>query len=303
MYFINSSDNENQRNTTISIPGCSSCPEPSGCSCMRGRRGPAGPAGATGPTGPTGPAGPAGGATGPTGTTGPTGVTGPTGATGPTGVTGPTGPSGTTGPTGATGPTGTAGPTGATGPTGVTGPTGATGPTGPTGATGPTGPAGSTGPSGSTGSTGPTGATGTAAPAELLSAYSTPPSPGTNGQNLVFDRNALSLGTSIAHSDSSDTFTIQTPGVYHLAFNGSVAPLGNAVFPLSVSFTFLLDNSPVAGSAAQCTLASANDVFNVSFSLPVTVSTVPSTVAVRAQGSNFTYGNTTLTITRLGPAS
>ncbi len=60
MYFLNSSYNEKTKNTAVSIPGCSVCPEPTGCTCMRGRRGPAGPRGATGPTGTAGPTGPAG---------------------------------------------------------------------------------------------------------------------------------------------------------------------------------------------------------------------------------------------------
>ena len=297
-----------------------------------GATGPTGPAGATGSTGPTGPAGTIG-STGPTGPTGATGSTGPTGPDGSTGPTGPTGPAGSTGPTGPTGPDGSTGPTGPTGPDGPAGPTGPTGPTGPSGATGPTG---TDGPSGATGSSGPPGEAatinvgtvttgppgsmaavtnsgteqnavfdfviprGAQAPLDMLSAFSTPPAPGSSGGNLVFDVNSLILGTSISHNARSSDFTLSVPGVYELSFNGSIAPLGNTIFPLIVFLYFQLNGSILTGSSMQCSLASANDIFNVSFALPVNITTAPATITIHAQGNNFIYANTTLTIKYLG---
>ena len=259
-----------------------------------------------GPTGPTGPMGPAGatGATGPAGPTGPTGAAGPTGPTGPAG--GPTGPTGPAGPTGATGATGATGPTGPTGPTGATGATGAagpTGPTGPTGATGATGPEGPTGPTGATGPTGPTGPTGADAPTsspELFSSYSTPSQTGTDGAPLVFDRNGVTNGTSITHTANSGLFTIQDPGIYQVAFNGTISPASGASFPLTVTVYLEQQGVTVPGAGAQKTLNSASDLANVAFSQLIQVTDTPTTLQVIGQGNNFYYGGIALTVNKLG---
>ena len=297
-----------------------------------GATGITGPTGATGATGITGP-------TGPTGATGATGATGPTGPTGPTGATGPTGNSGEAGATGVTGaaatlqvgsvttgqpdedaqvtnsgdennaifdfviPQGRAGIPGSDGVTGPAGPKGATGATGPKGATGATGATGAAGPKGATGATGPKGATGTCscqcrAP-ELLSAYSTPPQSGGNGTVLVFDRNAVSNGTSVIHAQNSGTFTIQQTGFYQVSFHGTLAPASGSSFPLTVSLSLQQQGDQVPGTAVQQTFHTSTDLENIAFSQIIQVKTVPTTLQVTGQGKGYFYGPVSMFISKL----
>ena len=216
---------------------------------------------------------------------GSTGATGPTGPTGATGITGPTGPTGSAGATGATGP---AGPTGPTGPTGATGATGPTGPTGPTGATGITGP------------TGATGATGTAAATELLAAYSTPPAPGTSNEPLTFDQNGVISGTSITHEQPGSEFTIQTPGLYAVAFHGNAGPASGVTFPLNISLALEQNGTAVAGATASHTFHTSSDTATLAFSAPIQVTTTPSMLEVVAQGGSFLYSGISMTIYKIG---
>lgn len=294
------------------------CPPPPPPCC--GPTGPTGPMGATGPTGPQG-------IPGPDGATGPTG---PQGYPGPDGTTGPTGPTGATGATGATGPTG---PTGATGPTGPTGATGVTGPTGPTGATGPTGP---TGPSGDAGAAGtpatlsvgtvttgnpgtdaqvvnsgteqnavfdftiPKGDTGQAPPVSLLSAYSTPVQNGTDGSPLIFDKTGLSYGSDISHTPGSTTFTINTPGVYAVAFQGSFSPADGSTFPQNVGVSLTQNGTVVPGATSQYIFHTSAQTAALAFSTPVAVPSAPAQLEVEGDGGNYQYGTIGLSIYRLG---
>ncbi|WP_338049722.1 collagen-like protein [Pseudoflavonifractor phocaeensis] len=278
---------------------------PTGAVGATGVTGPTGPAGTAGVTGPTGPTGMAG-VTGPTGPTGMAGVTGPTGPTGAAGVTGPTGPTGMTGVTGPTGPTGAAGATGPTGPTGAVGATGVTGPTGPagtagvTGPTGPTGAAGVTGPTGPTGMTGATGPTGPTAPVSLLSAYSTPSQGGNSGDPIEFDRNALSYGSDISHTAGSSTATINQPGVYNVDFHGVISPNAENSFPVNIVTSLEQNGSVVPGASVPYTFQSATDTSEPSFSVPLSVSSVPTTLQVVPTGGAYLADAVALNITRLG---
>ena len=201
---------------------------------MQGPTGPTGPVGppgpAGGPQGPTGAQGAVGaiGATGPTGSVGPQGpqgVQGPTGDTGSTGPAGPQGIAGNIGPTGDTGPAGLNGTNGATGATGLQGPIGPTGDTGPTGIgpTGTTGPIGPTGAMGNTGPTGPTGATGFNTTSDTAFAANTQ-SANINvlatGTLVPLPNNQyLPLSGDITINATSDTFTVNSSGVYRISYN------------------------------------------------------------------------------------
>ena len=274
------------------------CPSP----CPPGPTGPAGPmgppgrpgpAGATGNTGPMGPAGPAG-ATGPVGPTGSAGPSGPQGITGATGATGPAGATGATGTAGEPGATGATGNTGATGPTGVTGATGATGATGPTGSTGPTGA------TGSTGSTGPTGPTGSAAPAEFLTAYSTPPHPGNDGTALIFDRNGAASGDAVSHDiDSSDVIVHET-GSYQVSFHCTISPAAGGTFPRAILLSLRLQGTDVPGAAAQHIFQSAAQTETVSFTQIVAVDTVPAALTAVGTGGAFLYSLAGISVLKVG---
>ena len=177
------------------------------------------------------------------------------------------------------------------------GPRGKMGPMGPQGPTGPTGPAG-----GPTGPTGPKGATGTCSckTPDLLSAYSTPPQAGKNGTVLIFDRNAVSNGSSITHAQNSGTFTIQQTGFYQVSFHGTLAPASGSTFPLTVSLYLQQQGTQVPGTAVQHTFHTSTDSVNVAFSQIIQVTTVPTTIQVIGQGTGYFYGPVSMSIDKLG---
>ena len=195
---------------------------------------------------------------------------------------------------------------------------------GPTGATGPTGAAGAAatvtvgtvttaqpGTQATVTNTGtpeaavldftiPQGNTGTAAPVSLLSAYSTPPQSGTNGGALLFDQNGPAYGADLSHTAGSGTFTVNTPGVYAVSFHAALAPTAGAAYPLPIVTTLEQDGSTVPGGTALHTFQSDSDTANVSFSVPVTVATAPSTLQVVGSGGTYLYSAAGMTISRLG---
>ena len=210
------------------------------------------------------------------------------------------------------------------GATGATGPQGEIGPTGPQGPTGPTGPAatvavgtvttGDPGTQAAVTNTGtandavlaftiPQGATGPAgspAPVEMLSAYATQPQAGAGQTPLVLDRTALSYGTAAAHQDNTAPVTLQEPGVYTLAFQGSFSPGSGATFPLNVGVYPQVNGTELPGASAQHTFQSASDVANLAFVSPFQVDAAPATLEVVGTGNAFVYSNIQLTVTRNG---
>ena len=218
----------------------------------------------------------------------------------PQGVTGATGPQGVTGATGPQGVTGATGPQGVTGATGPQGVTGATGPQGVTGATGPQGVTGATGPQGVTGATGPQGATGVSgAVSEFLSAYSTPSQPGTSGSKLIFDRNAVSYGTSVTHSQNSADVTIEQPGYYYISFHGSISPAQGQKYPLTILMNLQQQGNAVPGSSVHCVFQNSSGVSNIAFTQIIQVKNVPAVVNVVGSGGGFLYTEISMNIQKL----
>ena len=190
--------------------------------------------GATGPQGPQGEKG-ATGAQGPQGPKGATGAQGPKGDTGATGAKGATGPAGTTPTIGSNGnwflgSTDTGKPSrGATGPQGAQGPKGATGAQGPKGDTGATGAKGATGPQGPQGPAGPNnwGTTMNDTTAsninDLMNKKVDLIIQKANGQAGIFGVNGgwsghdfgFTWGNYIPSQGVSDTFTVQSNGIYY----------------------------------------------------------------------------------------
>ena len=228
------------------------------------------------------------------GTMGPRGETGPQG---PAGQTGPQGPTGAQGATGATGPQGEQGIQGIQGVTGPTGPQGATGATGAQGATGPQGIQGVTGP---TGATGPQGATGASAPLESMTAYSTPSQQVADNAAVVFDRTALQNGTAVSHADNSAQFTIDQPGTYFAAYNGTAAPPANAQLPVSNLLQFSLNGTALNGAATQHVFTTANETSAQSASIIFMVTSTPATLELVSSGGTFNYTGVTMNLFKIG---
>ena len=193
--------------------------------------------------------------------------------------------------------------TGHTGPQGATGPQGPTGAQGATGATGPQGEQGIQGIQGVTGPTGPqgaTGATGASAPLESMTAYSTPSQQVANNAAVVFDRTALQNGTAVSHADNSALFTIDQPGTYFAAYNGTAAPPANAQLPVSNLLQFSLNGTALNGAATQHVFTTANETSSQSASIIFTVTSTPATLELVSSGGTFNYTGVTMNLFKIG---
>ena len=146
----------------------------------------------------------------------------------------------------------------------------------------------------------PRGQDGGAQPLELLTAYSTPPQPGTSGGALIFDRNGTTVGSAITHAENSADFIIQEPGYYQVSFHGTIGPASGVNFPLSILINLQQQGSGVAGTDVQHTFQTSSDVSNVAFSQIIEVTSVPSTLDVVGSGGSFLYSGISLSIYKLG---
>ena len=135
---------------------------------------------------------------------------------------------------------------------------------------------------------------------DLMAAYSTPPQPGTSGQTLLFDKNGLSYGSSISHTEGSGDFTINSPGVYSVAFHGTVAAGSGSTFPSNINLFLQQNGSPVAGANVQHTFQSSTESVNQAFTVPIQVSSAPSTLNIVGQGGDFVYSGPSMSIYRIG---
>lgn len=117
---------------------------------------------------------------------------------------------------------------------------------------------------------------------------------------MTFDQNALSYGSDISHSPGSSTFTINKPGIYSVAFHGVISATSQNAFPVNL-FTSLKRNSTAVPEATiPYNFQNTNDASEQSFTVPVSVSTVPTTLQVAATGGNHLADAITLSIIRLG---
>ena len=134
----------------------------------------------------------------------------------------------------------------------------------------------------------------------LLSAYSTPAQSGTNGGALIFDQTGLSYGTDISHAAGSNTFTVNQPGVYAVAFHGSFSPVSGANFPQSVGVSLQQNGTVVPGATSQYIFHTSAQTAALSFSTPVAVPSAPAKLQVIGDGGNYLYSTIGLSVYRLG---
>lgn len=146
----------------------------------------------------------------------------------------------------------------------------------------------------------PQGLPGTSQPVSLVSSYSTPAQPGASGTPITFDRTSLSLGNDISHTAGSDTFTITQPGVYSVEFHGVISPTGNNTFPVNITTSLEANGSVVPGASIPFNFQSSTDSSQVSFTVPISVTDVPTTLQVVPTGGNYLADAVSMTVTRLG---
>lgn len=146
----------------------------------------------------------------------------------------------------------------------------------------------------------PQGLPGASQPVSLVSAYSTPPQPGASGTPITFDRTSLSLGSDISHTAGSDTFTINQPGVYSVEFHGVISPTGNNTFPVNINTSLEENGTIVPGASVPFNFQSSTDSAQASFTVPISVTDVPTTLQVVPTGGNYLADAVSMTVTRLG---
>ena len=93
------------------------------------------------------------------------------------------------------------------------------------------------------------------------------------------------------------------PGIYSVAFHGNLAPASGVNFPLSVILELQQNGTVVPGAVVQHTFHTSPDTATVGFSIPVEVSSTPSTFRVVGEGGNFIYSEVTMTLYKVAETS
>lgn len=138
---------------------------------------------------------------------------------------------------------------------------------------------------------------------ELLSAYSTPSKPGSDGMALVFDKNGAVTGTAITHTEGTGEFVIHETGYYFVTFHGTLSPGPCTQFPLTISIYLQQQGDAVPGAGVSHTFQTSSDNSSVAFSQIIQVSDPAETLRIIAQGENFIYTEVAVTIHRIGQIS
>ena len=81
-----------------------------------------------------------------------------------------------------------------------------------------------------------------------------------------------------------------------------MTPASGSAYPLNTLVYLSENGSGVPGSSANYTFQNADDTANLSFSVPLTVSSAPATLQIIQQGGNVLYEGVTATVYRLGDA-
>lgn len=221
-------------------------------------------------------------------------------------------------PRGADGACGTTGATGATGPAGATGVAGERGPMGPAGQAATirignvcTGEPGSLAEVNNSGTqidailnfVIPRGDTGTGGAPQVLAAVESAAQTSRAGCALIFRDTPLLSGSAITRPAGAADVQIAQPGVYQVAFDGTVSVSAGMSIPAAVLVRLYLDGVPVTGAAARHTFASTGEMATVSFHVPFAISGTPATVQVVVDETGFIFEDITMTIIRLGDAT
>lgn len=117
---------------------------------------------------------------------------------------------------------------------------------------------------------------------------------------MDFDRNALSYGSSISHTAGSSSFTVNRPGVYSVSFHGVISPTSDNTFPVTLVTSLKQNGTIVQNATIPYLFQSASDASEQAFTVPLAISSVPTTLQVAATGGNHLADAIAMTVTRLG---
>ncbi|MDR3766729.1 MAG: hypothetical protein Q3Y08_06810 [Butyricicoccus sp.] len=149
----------------------------------------------------------------------------------------------------------------------------------------------------------PQGQPGTSTTPDLLSTNDVAPQPSTQNQALSFRQNNVTSGTSITHQTGSGQVTIQKPGIYQAFFSGVVGVPDGTSLPTSIGVSLQQNGTDIPGGAVNEVFSNSGESSGLSFSVPFTVSTTPTTLQVVPTQSNFQFSDLALTVLRLGDAT
>ncbi|WP_297209586.1 hypothetical protein [uncultured Flavonifractor sp.] len=113
----------------------------------------------------------------------------------------------------------------------------------------------------------------------------------------------MTYGTATSHTAGSGTFTVNQPGLYQASFHGVLSPSSTASFPVNVVVSLQQNGSNVPGASVPHTFQSKTENVPLSFSIPLSISTVPTTLQVVGQGGTSLPTAITLNVTKLGELS
>ena len=88
--------------------------------------------------------------------------------------------------------------------------------------------------------------------------------------------------------------------MYTAAFHTTAAPASGDTLPLTITLQLQENGTDIPGAAVQHTFQTASENATMAFSFPLQISTVPSTLQVMAQGGNFLYSGTSLSLYKVG---
>lgn len=121
-------------------------------------------------------------------------------------------------------------------------------------------------------------------------------------ENLIFAVNKVLTGCTVTHTAGTDSFKLNKPGYYYVAFDGSASTIGTAG---NVTVELFSNGAAVPGALTSTYSAAAVNVGSLGFSTIVRV--LPScncvdnsvTLTLQNTGVEATYTNVNLTITKL----
>ena len=134
----------------------------------------------------------------------------------------------------------------------------------------------------------------------VLAATDVAPPPSGANQPLVFRDNAVISGTQISHETNSPDIIISGTGIYQILFNSTVGVGPGVDIPVAINITLQQNGNTVDGGVARHIFTSSGQYVTVSFSAPVSVTSVPSTLNVVTDQANFLFSDLSITVFRLG---
>lgn len=104
----------------------------------------------------------------------------------------------------------------------------------------------------------------------------------------------------MSHAPGSPDIVITQPGIYQASFHSTVSTQAGESIPASLTVNLALNGVTLPGAAATHTFTTSAEASTLSFTVPFQVSTTPSTLTAVPVDTGFPFGESSLTVVRLG---